>query len=79
METDRNTLIGICALTIMVIILLAMLFILDTSLGTNQSLQSRVTWIEEKMVERIKPVIQVNRATIYNTDGEIVIETLDTK
>lgn len=79
MGTDRNTLIGICALMIMVIILLAILFILDTSLGTNQSLRDRVTWIEEKMVERSKPIIQVNRATIYNTDGEIVIETLDKK
>ena len=51
----------------------------DTTLATRQSLESRITWLEDKMIERIKPVIQINRATIYNTEGEIVIETLDKK
>lgn len=31
--------------------------------------------MEKKITEKTQPRIQINRATIYNTDGEIVIET----
>lgn len=31
--------------------------------------------MEKKIAEKTQPRIQINRATIYNTDGEIVIET----
>ena len=75
MRIDRWTLFGVSLILLTCLILLCLLFILDTSIATNQSLRDRVTWLEDKMIERTKPVIQVNRATIYNTDGEIVLET----
>jgi len=59
--------------------LVSLLIILDTTIATNQSLGARVTWLEDKMIEKVKPVIQVNRATIYNTEGEIVLETNEDK
>lgn len=74
--TENKTIFFIIGLlTASCLVLLCMLFVLDTSIGTNQSLRDRVTWLEDKMIERVKPVIQVNRATIYNTEGEIVLET----
>jgi len=78
-ENRWQLFVGIGLLLATILILLSLLFVLDTNIGTNQSLRDRVTWLEEKMVERTKPVIQINRATIYNTEGEIVIETLDKK
>ena len=55
------------------------LIIWDKKAAQRQSIEDRIEWLEEKMIERVKPIIQVNRATIYNTDGEIVLETLREK
>lgn len=79
MENNKGILISIAIIMMACLILLCLLFILDTSIGTNQSLSDRVTWLENKMIERTKPIIQVNRATIYNTEGEIVLETKEQK
>ena len=77
MENSKITLGVLLALSCLIVICL--LFILDTTVATSQSLGSRVTWLEDQMIKHTKPIIQVNRATIYNTEGEIVVETLDTK
>ena len=79
MEINKGLLFSVSLILTTCLILLCLLFILDTSIATNQSLRDRVTWLEDKMIERVKPVIQVNRATIYNTDGEIVLETKEKK
>ena len=41
---------------------------------SNKSVNERIAFLEEQMKEKIRPVIQINRGTVYNTDGEIVIE-----
>ena len=78
MKENNNGLIFLLAgiLIIVLVCIIAALYF-DTVTATRQSLEDRVTWLEDKMIERIKPVIQINRATIYNTEGEIVIEGLD--
>jgi len=47
---------------------------IDWYMGTADSREARITLLEQKMREKTRPVINVQRATIYNTDGEIVIE-----
>ena len=48
----------------------------DWRTGTDGSVNDRIALLERQMKEQIRPVIQINRATVYNTDGEIVIEGL---
>jgi len=77
MIDNKITLMFIGGLLIICLMVLSLLFILDTNVSTNAALRERVTWLEDKMIERVKPIIQINRATIYNTEGEIVVEELD--
>lgn len=42
-------------------------------------LVTRVNDLERKMERKFRPMINVTRASIYNTDGEVVIETHDGK
>lgn len=77
MEQNKWTLFGIGLILMNVLVLLCLLFILDQSIGTNQSLEGRVKWLENKMIEHTKPVIQISRGTVYNTEGQIVLETHD--
>ncbi|MCG7853120.1 MAG: hypothetical protein MIO92_11425 [Methanosarcinaceae archaeon] len=79
MQLDKYTGFAIIALLMISLILICLMLILDTNVATNGSLRNRVTALEEQMIRRTKPVIQINRATIYNTEGEIVVETLDKK
>ena len=80
MEPNKWVFISIGIFLLSLVMLdLCTLFFLDASVGTNQSLRDRVASLEDKMIERVKPVIQINRATIYNTEGEIVIEKLEKK
>lgn len=37
----------------------------------------RVEKLERQMMEKTRPVIHADYATIYNTDGEVVIETCE--
>ena len=39
-------------------------------------MNERIALLEKQMQDKIRPVIQINRATVYNSDGEIVIEGL---
>ncbi len=71
----RNTFISMVTLIGMILILALLLW--DTNSSTIVSLNDRISLLEEKMIERVKPIIQINRATIYNTEGEIVVEGLD--
>jgi len=77
MEQNPWIYFGVGLLSTICVLLLCLILVLDTSTSTSQSLEDRVAWLEDKMIERVKPVIQVNRATIYNTEGEIVLEVND--
>ena len=46
----------------------------DEKTMSGDSVNARIALLEDQMKEKIRPVIQINRATVYNTDGEIVIE-----
>lgn len=48
----------------------------ERSMATG-AVDARIALLEKQMQDKIRPVIQINRATVYNTDGEIVIEGLD--
>lgn len=56
-------------------------FVLDTKKMEGVSRQERVATLEERvkmleemMREKTRPVIHIERGTVYNSDGEIVIE-----
>ena len=76
-KADRQFYLGLATFIIFIIVILAAAALWDKSSATKQSLVDRVSLLEEKMIERVKPVIQINRATIYNTEGEIVVEVLE--
>lgn len=46
----------------------------DWRTGMDDSINARITLLEEK----IRPVIQIERAIVYNLDGEIAIQGLIT-
>ena len=48
----------------------------DEKTMSDDSVNDRIALLEKQMRDKIRPVIQINRATVYNTDGEIVIEGL---
>ena len=62
---------------LMIVLILALALILwDWHAGLDDSVDARIALLEEQMKDKIRPVIQINRATVYNTDGEVVIEDL---
>ena len=74
-----NSFLPAIFLIVIGIIGLTLILTFDTFSSVQESLENRISLLEEKMIERVKPVIQINRATIYNTEGEIVIEVLEDK
>ena len=46
----------------------------DEMTMSGDSVDARIALLEEQMKEKSRPVIRINRGTVYNTDGEIVIE-----
>ena len=48
----------------------------DERTMSADSVNERVALLEKQMKDKIRPVIQINRGTVYNTDGEIVIEEI---
>ena len=40
----------------------------------ERSQNDRLTLLEMQMKIKMRPIIQVNQATIYNADGEVVVE-----
>jgi len=62
-------------LTSALLFVLTGLFLLwDHHTMQERSQNDRLTQLEIQMKMKMRPIIQVNRATIYNTDGEIVVE-----
>ncbi len=58
-------------------LILALAVILwDWRAGVDDSVNDRIALLEKQMKDKIRPVIQINRGTVYNTDGEVVIEGL---
>jgi len=55
------------------------LMLLDFHTASNEAVLARLELHEKKLKEKTRPIIQVTRATIYNTDGEIVIEEIPGK
>lgn len=71
-KTDKlAVLIFMAAVTLFILVA-----VWDWRTGTDDSVDVRIALLEEQMKDKIRPVIQINRATVYNTDGEVVIEGL---
>ena len=69
----RNLAYEILAAIIATTIILAVM-ILQTRNMERSSLEERVATLEELMREKSRPVIHIERGTVYNSDGEVVIE-----
>ena len=50
------------------------LIVLDSRNMERLVLEERVEMLEEMMREKSRPVIYIERGTVYNSDGEVVIE-----
>ena len=71
----KGDIIGIMILVVfMVAAFLYAGAIWDEKTMSGDSVNDRIALLERQMQDKIRPVIQINRATVYNTDGEIVIE-----
>ena len=68
-----NRTIAIVAAIAGATIILAVM-ILQTRTMERSSLEERVATLEEMMREKSRPVIHIERGTVYNSDGEVVIE-----
>lgn len=43
----------------------------------KQSMEDRVELLEKRMAEKARPVIHIQRATVYNARGEIAVRSVD--
>ena len=75
MKTDKMVKWGLIFLIFTVTIALT-LIAWDWRIGVDDSVNDRIALLEKQMKDKIRPVIQINRGTVYNTDGEIVIERI---
>lgn len=69
---------GIIFLAFAVLIALT-LVLWDWRSGVDDSVGARIALLETQMKDKVRPVIHINRATVYNTDWEVVIEGLGVK
>ena len=71
----RGDIIGIMILIVfMVAAFLYAGAVWDERTMSSDSVNDRIALLEKQIQDKIRPIIQINRATVYNTDGEIVIE-----
>lgn len=56
------------------LLLLAVILCADNN-HMRESFQDRITILEGQMQRRIRPIIHINRASVYNSDGEVVVES----
>ena len=72
----KGDIIGACALVLFLIaVFIYAVAVQDQTKMCNESIEARIELLERQMESKIRPIIQINRATVYNTDGEIVVET----
>ena len=73
----KDDVIGIIILVVfLVAVFLYAGAVWDERTMSSESVNDRIALLEEQMKEKTRPVIQINRGTVYNTDGEVVIEGL---
>ena len=75
MKTDKMVKWGFIFLVFSVMVAFAVI-LWDWRAGVDDSVNARIALLEEQMKEKTRPVIRINRGTVYNTDGEVVIEGL---
>ena len=46
----------------------------DKEWGEKGDLRGRIILLERKLERKTQPIIQINRASVYPTEGDIVIE-----
>ena len=71
----KGDIVGIIILV--VFLLVAFLYagaVWDEKTMSSDSVNDRIALLERQMKDKVRPIIQISRATVYNTDGEIVIE-----
>lgn len=56
-------------------VILAILVLLDHRESVDRSISARMSLLERKVAQKSRPIIQVQSASIYSMEGELVIET----
>ena len=64
---------------LLILIAVGSMMVYDARDKDSESMEARVEILERQMKQKIRPVINVARASIYNSDGEIVIEEHEIK
>lgn len=68
-----------CFWAAMVFLLLLTFVEFHAKMSRKDLLEYRVEKLERQMLEKTRPVIHADYATIYNSDGDIAIETIGEK
>jgi len=69
--------VAILAVMLYAAILALISMTLEARSVERSSLEARVAALERQLQRRVRPIIQVNRASIYNTDGEVIVEKVE--
>lgn len=78
---DKNLLLDfvlplVCVLVLLIVIGMAVILHIHSS-DIDRSLSDRVLLLEKQMHERVIPRINIERATVYNGEGDITIEKVE--
>ncbi len=77
MNDNTGILIIIAIGAVVLVLLTAGIFFNTQTSDMDRSVNDRLLLLEKQSEERATPRIQIQRATVYNTDGEIVIEKIE--
>ncbi|MGD8389655.1 MAG: hypothetical protein PVG49_21085 [Desulfobacteraceae bacterium] len=75
----RNAVIVAVAAVTISCAVLAFLAVWDYREARDRSMEARLALIERQMARKSRPIIQVQRASIYSMEGELVLETYPPK
>lgn len=81
MEIHTNKkLIALVVVQVVLFVVLGYLALFyDTKTMAEESMTARIANLEQTMQRKMHPVINIRRATVYTSKGEIVIEDISTR
>jgi len=71
----RNAAIVVMAAVMISCAVLAFLIVWDYREAKDRTIEARLALIERQMARKSRPIIQVQRASIYSMEGELILET----
>ena len=64
---------------LLIVFLLMGISLYDWKYGSDTGVDARIELLEKQMREKTRPVINIQRATVFNSDGELIIEKREVK